>query len=177
MADIGIIARPYAIAAYQQAKQEGQLSEWSEMLALLVLVVTDSTLAGLIVHPKVDRQQLTALVLDVCGDSLTKSGKNFVSIVVENGRLGVMPQIAVHFEQERARSEGRSQVYVETAYELSEAQRETISKAMAERLGRDVDLEVSLDETLIGGVVIRSGDMVIDASLRGRFNQLVQSLS
>ena len=177
MADTGSIARPYALAAYSQARQEGQFPAWSEMLGLLIKVVSDPMLAGVIAHPKVDKQQLTALVLDVCGDGLSQTGKNFVSVVVDNGRLGLMSAIAEYYEQERARSGGRSQVEVVSAFDLDDAQRETIAKAMERRLGRKVDLEVSVDNALIGGVIIRAGDMVIDASLRGRLEQLGQSLS
>ena len=176
MQDTAELVRPYAIAAFQQAEQEGKLGEWADMLGLLETIVNDPTAKGLVSNPKVANDQLVGLILDVAGDRFSSSVGNLVKLLAENGRLGLVPELVRSFNEERARSEGRSDVSVLTAYELDDEQKRTISEAMSKRLGADVNLSVEIDSSLIGGVVIRAGDLVIDASLRGRLKQLAQSL-
>ncbi len=176
MADSSTASRPYAIAAFEQATEENQIAQWSDMLALLEQVVGDATMKGAISSPRVDREQLAALIIDVCGEVMNDTRKNFVRLLAEYGRLDGVPDIRAHFERRRADLEGRSQVLVRSAYELGEEQREVIKQAMAKRLGREVDLAVEVDDALIGGLVIRAGDSVIDATLRGRLTQLRQTL-
>lgn len=176
MAEDSTIARPYALAAFKQAKQENNLTEWSDMIAFLAKVVSDRQMKGVLSSPKVKREQLADLIIDIGSDVLSKTGANFVRVLAENKRLPYLPEIAEIYEVERAESEGRSQVEVHSAFELDEAQKNQISSTMSKRLGTEVSLSVKIDESLIGGVVIRAGDLVIDASLRGRMNRLANSL-
>ena len=113
----------------------------------------------------------------MCGDGLSESGRNFVRVLAENRRLGIVRGIASAFEAERARAEKRSDVAITTAHALSAAEQNAITVAMTNRLGTKVDLSLDVDSSLIGGVVIRTGDTVIDASIRGRLNQLKQTLA
>ncbi len=176
MQDASTLARPYGLAAFKQAQEEGNVKEWNDMLQLLVQIVQDATMRGLIVNPKVNDQQLAALIIDVAGEGLSDTGKNMVRILAENERLGEIAGVAAIFEQERDRIEGRSHVEVTSAFELSDEQRQGIGESMSKRLGTQVDISVTVDKSLIGGVIIRAGDTVIDASLRGRLSQLGQSL-
>ncbi len=176
MADSSTTSRPYAVAVFRLAQEEGELGRWSEMLALLALVAQDATVKGLFASPKVNPAQLADLIVDVCGDRLSKTGANFVRVLASNRRLGILADVRAGFEEERAKVEGRSQVMVSSPYPLADAQRDQIRSAMARRLGTEVDLTEETDETLIGGVMIRAGDLVIDLSLRGRLQSLGQSL-
>ncbi len=170
-------ARPYAIAAFKQAEQEGRTAEWAAMLDQLVVVVSDPLMKGLISNPNVGSAQLADLVIDVCGDTLSNTGCNFVRILCENRRLSIIHDIASAYHEARARQEKRADVVVSSAYELTPAEQNTINVAMTKRLGSRVDLRVEVDPSLIGGVVIRSGDTVLDASIRGRLEQLAQSVA
>lgn len=170
-------ARPYAIAAFKQAQDEGDSGRWSQMLALLASVANDATMKGLIVNPRITRRELASLIIDVCGDQLSETGRNFVKVLAENQRLGIIGDIASAFESERARAERRSDVKVVAAYELTAAQQNDINVAMTRRLGTKVDISVTVDREIIGGVIIRCGDLVIDASVRGRLAQLAQTLA
>lgn len=170
-------ARPYAIAAFKQAQEEGDTAKWSGMLALLVTVVSDPTMKGLLANPKAKREELAELIIDVCGDALSSTGRNFVRVLAENRRLGVINDIAATYENERSRAERRSEVTVISAYALAPAEQNAITVAMTQRLGTKVDLALEVDPALIGGVVVRAGDTVIDASIRGRLNQLAQTLA
>jgi len=176
MQGISEISRPYGLAAFKQAQEEGKFREWSGMLELLVLIMQDATMRGLISNPKVNDQQIADLIIDVAGDGLSKTGANLVRILAENERLAEVAGVAAIFEEERDRTEGRSHVEVTSAFALSDSQQQSIADSMSKRLGTDVDVSVTVDKSLIGGVVIRSGDTVIDASLRGRLSQLGQSL-
>lgn len=176
MAEVSTIARPYAIAAFKQAKEEGKLSEWSSMIETLATIIADPLMSGLIANPRVKRDQLADLIIDVGDKSLSDTGKNFVRVLAEKGRLRYLPEVREMFEEKRAESEGRSQVEVTSAFELNDSQKKKITSAMSKRLGTEVDLSVQVDESLIGGVVIRAGDLVIDASLRGRMSRLANTL-
>ena len=170
-------ARPYAIAAFKQAQEEGESARWSQMMSLLTTVTDDSTMKGLITNPKVKRDELAEIIIDVCGDRLTETGRNFVRVLAENRRLNVMHDIVSAFDEACARVEKRSDVTVTSAHALSPAEQNDINVAMTKRLATKVDLSLKVDPALIGGVIIRSGDMVIDASIRGRLNQLTQTLA
>ena len=176
MQEHGEIARPYAVAAFKQAREEGSLPAWAEMLATLETVVRDPLMSGLIANPKVDVDQVVELILDVAPD-LSETGRNFVKVLGAYRRLALIPGIRALFDAERARQEGRSDVVVTSAYELSDTERDAIAGVVGKKLGTEVTLNVEVDESLIGGVVIRAGDMVIDASLRGRLAQLGQALT
>jgi F-type H+-transporting ATPase subunit delta len=176
MAETRTIARPYALAAFKQAKAEGKLAEWSEMISLLVTIAADPLMRGFISSPKVKSEQLAEVIIDVGGDALSDTGRNFVRVLAGNRRLSYLAGIKKIFEEERAGSEGRSRVEVTSAFELDDDQRQRIADTMSTRLGTEVDLTVRIDGSLIGGVVIRAGDLVIDASLRGRMSGLANLL-
>ena len=176
MEDVSTLARPYGLAAFKQAREEGNVEEWNNMLQLLVLIMRDATMRGLIANPKVNDQQLADLIIDVGGDGLSETGRNFVRLMAQNERLTEMAGVAAVFEEERDRTERRSHVEVTSAFELTDTQQKSIAESMSKRLGTEVNVSVTVDKSLIGGVVIRAGDTVIDASLRGRLSQLGQSL-
>ncbi len=176
MKNVSTLARPYGLAAFKQAQEEGNVKEWTNMLQLLVLVMQDATMRGLIANPKVNNQQLADLIVDVGGDGISETGGNLVRVMAENERLAEMAGVAAVFEEERDRTEGRSHVEVTSAFALTDSQENSIAESMSKRLGTEVDVSVTVDKSLIGGVVIRAGDTVIDASLRGRLSQLGQSL-
>ncbi|MBM2830816.1 MAG: H(+)-transporting two-sector ATPase [Gammaproteobacteria bacterium] len=166
------IARPYARAVFEQAQEEGDLQEWSVMLQLLKLIVSDPAMQSVIKNPRLEREKLAELILDICGKHLTESGRNFVNLLVDAGRISVAPQIHALFEEKKDRAEGVAGVEVISAYPLDDNQQEKIKKIMAKRLGKKIDITTRIDKSLIGGAVIRAGDSVIDASLKGRLKQL-----
>jgi F-type H+-transporting ATPase subunit delta len=170
-------ARPYGMAAFEQAREEGNPGKWSEMLASVEQVVRDPNLQRLIANPGVKTADVAEVVIEVCGDSLSETGRNFVRALAEHRRLEIIADIAATYEAERARAEHRSEVEVASAYELSAAEENAITVAMTKRLGTKVDISTTVDPGLIGGVVIRTGDIVIDASIRGRLNQMAQNVA
>lgn len=177
MQETATIARPYARAAFEQAVEVGQLKEWARMLALLAAIVSDPLVRKLIGNPKLSADRLSGLVIDVCGAQLSEGGKNFVKLLVQADRLAVTPEIHEQFEKKRAQAEGITHVDVISAFELDEAQRKRMREIMKRRIGRDVDVAATIDKDIIGGVIIRAGDSVVDASVRGRLRELGNELS
>jgi F-type H+-transporting ATPase subunit delta len=166
------IARPYARAVFEQGKADGELEQWSGMLQLLRQVVADAAMQALIKNPKVDNRQMADIVFDICGAKLNQQGKNFVRVLIDAGRLSVVEQIYKLFVEQKAIAEGVAGVEVISAYPLEEQQQEKIRQMMARRLGKKIELTTRIDQGLIGGAIIRTGDSVIDASLKGRLKQL-----
>ncbi len=176
MAEKTTIARPYAQAIFAIAQEQGALAKWSAMLGLTATVVSDPQVVPLIGNPNVTREQIVDLLFGVCGDNLNDTGKNMVRVLADNGRLNVLPEIAALYEVERARAEGTLEAEVISAAELSSAQQQTIAEALKKRLGREVTLEVTIDASLLGGVIIRAGDLVIDNSAKGKLAKLSHRL-
>jgi len=171
------IARPYAQAAFDYAREEGRVEQWSGMLKLLRAIVSHPDMRPLLHDPRVSDEQLYELVAGVAGDALTEHGGNFVRILIQAERIQYAPEIAVLFESMLAEAEGRVDVEVISAYELEKEQEEAIASAMAKRLGKKITVTAGVDDKLIGGAVIRAGDSVIDASIRGRLNELRNQLA
>ncbi|MEW6353439.1 MAG: F0F1 ATP synthase subunit delta [Pseudomonadota bacterium] len=177
MAEKTTIARPYAQALFELASAQKDLKGWSEMLQFAAAVVSNEQLRALIGNPRVRPRQLTNLVLEVCGDKLNAAGRNFIKLLIENRRLNVLPEIAQLYEAQRAEAEGTLQAEVVSAYELSAEQQQKIASALQARLGRKISLSNSVDKGLLGGVIIRAGDRVIDGSARGQIARLASVLA
>lgn len=177
MQDLSKLARPYAVAAFKQASEEGTVAEWSTMLENLVAVTRDPEMAGLISNPNLRSGEVADVIVDVCGERLSASGRNLVRLLAEFGRLGLIPEIESQYRDERARLERRTDVEVVSAYELTEAERNDLIVAMTRHLGNKVDVEVSVDPALIGGAIIRAGDTVIDGSVRGQLAELERTIA
>lgn len=170
-------ARPYAQAAFEEAQKQSALQAWSELLTGLAEAVQLPDIAVLIGNPKVSKAQLSGLMEALSGNNASAQQKNFVRILVENGRLQVLPEIAALYEMLKAEAEKSVNVVVDSAFELSAAQQEKIATAMKKRLGREVRLACNVNKELLGGVVIRAGDKVIDGSARTRLGDMANALA
>jgi F-type H+-transporting ATPase subunit delta len=177
MAEKATIARPYAKAAFASARQHNVLDRWSAVLATASSVVQDERVAPLLLNPRVTPDQLSGLVGDISGESLDEQGRNFIATLAGNRRLGLLPEIAAMFEALRAEAENTADVYVVSAVQLNAAQKQRLSAALKKRLKREVRLHCAVDESLIGGAVVRAGDFVIDGSLKARLDRLAVEMS
>ena len=177
MAEKTTIARPYAQATLALAKEQNALQQWSEMLQFASAVAADEEMAALIDSPKLSGEQTAELFLDICGDKLNEHGKNFVRVLADNDRLDVLAEITELFEIERAQSEGTVEAQVISAVELNDTQKSKITESLKKRLGRDVTLDCSVDASIVGGAIIRAGDVVIDGSVTGKLNKLAAALN
>lgn len=173
MAELRTLARPYAKALFELARAEKRLADGSRLLAQLASATTDPQLARAIRDPKVPR----AVLAEALGRGLSKEARNFVRLLVDNGRLKLLPEIRDQFERLRAEAERQADVVVLTAAAAGEAQRNALVKAIAKRLGCEVRVEWQTDPTLVAGALIRAGDLVIDGSLSGELERLRTALT
>lgn len=176
MAEKSTIARPYAQAAFDLAEEKNDLERWSDMLQLCAMIVADEQVKRLIGNPNMSKDKLVELILKVAGDNLNTVGCNFIRVLSNNGRLNVLSEIASLYEQHRAEAERRVDAEVISAFPLSDAQQQSLVESLKKRLGREVRLTASTDESLIGGAIVRAGDLVIDGSVSGHLNKLAQAL-
>ncbi|MEW8506682.1 MAG: F0F1 ATP synthase subunit delta [Candidatus Thiodiazotropha sp.] len=170
------IARPYAEAVFVRAEESGKLDVWSEMLSFLATVVGSEEMAPIVGNPLIEQEALVSLLLEITGDKIDAEGGNLIKVLVENGRLGILPEIATLFAELKADKERVSKVHVTSAFALDAAQEKLIAEALKAKLGRDVTITSERDPDLIGGIHIRAGDMVIDGSVRGQLQQLANEL-
>ena len=184
MADNNTIARPYAEAAFEVARDADSLAGWSAALDTARELLADGQVVAFLGNPSLtDEQRLSFLagLFESAGTSTSvfggdAKGTNFLKLLLEYGRVNVLPEIAEHFDALKAKVENTVDVVVTTAAKLGDDQRQAIVKALEARLGRDVRIETEIDESLIGGAVIRAGDVVIDGSLRSRLTSLSNAL-
>jgi len=177
MAEKSTIARPYAHAVFELARQSEQLKQWSEMLEYAVAVARDPTMSALLGSPRLTRDELSRLFLDICGDHLNEEGRNLVRLLAENRRLDVLSEIRTEYETLRAQEESVLEARIISAKPVGEEMRGQLAEALSKRLDRKVALTCETDENILGGAIIRAGDLVIDGSVRGRLESLSFALS
>ena len=177
MAERATIARPYAKAAFEYARDANALAEWSEGLKAAAQIVADPRVAPLTKSPDWSAADLVNLINDVAGAKLDAGMQNFVRVLAENHRLLLLPEIAAHYEVLRSAVENTIDVEVVSAVPLDAAQADKLQRALSTRLKRQVRMQNSVDSTLLGGAVVRAGDLVIDGSLKGRLERLATNLT
>jgi F-type H+-transporting ATPase subunit delta len=177
MAEKATIARPYAKAAFQYARERKAFEQWSNALATASAVVADGQVKKLLSSPRVTPAELVELIAGIAGQSLDENGKNFLNTLAQNRRLGLLPEITAMYEQLRAEIEQVADVEIVSATQLSETQRARLTSALKKRLQREVRLHLSIDPALIGGAIVRSGDLVIDGSMKARLDRLALDIA
>lgn len=174
--DITTIARPYAEAVFARARESGQLDAWTESLELLDALAGNAEMAEQIGNPNVPRERVRDILLEIGGDKLSAETQNLVKLLADNNRLSVLPEIARLFEVLKTEQRGVRQVHIRSAYAIDAAQRKRLAEALKTKLNADVELTVEKDLALIGGIEVRADDLVIDASVRGKLQQLATEL-
>ena len=172
MAEKSTIARPYAEAIFALAKEQSELKSWSGMLSDMAIVANDEGMKAMISNTNVGKDQLANLMIDVCGSELSEQGKNLIKLLAENRRLSMLDEIAVQYEVLRAEEEKTIEAEVISAFEVSDAQQKQIAEKLKARLGREVSLSCRVDQNLLGGAIIKAGDLVIDGSTIGQIQKL-----
>jgi len=179
MAENLTLARPYARAVFELARDNGAFDRWSKTLAVLAQLSTDASVQAMLTSPKaasaVRAEVLTELSAK-SGEKLDPQGKNFVALLAENRRLGLLPEIAADYERLRAEAENTLEVELAAAMPVPAEEQKRISEALHKKLGRKITLKYVEDKSLIGGAVIRAGDLVIDGSVREKLVRLTAAL-
>jgi F-type H+-transporting ATPase subunit delta len=176
MAELTTLARPYAKAAFEVAMDASALDNWSKMLSLSAAVASNEVVSSLLKSPALSSEQVADSFLQVCGDELDEKGKNFIRLLAENKRLVLLLQISQLYEVLKANQENSVDVEITTAFEISSEISSKLAQSLKTRLKREIKLATHVDQSLIGGVVIRAGDTVIDSSVRGKLSKLAESM-
>ena len=177
MADKLTIARPYARAAFEEAREHASLTPWSQGLRSAAQVITDPRVEALLGNPHVTTDELATFVTGIAASKLNDEGANFMRTLATNHRLAYLPEISALFDTFKDAAEGMADVTVTSAAALDEAQQKKLAQALERRLKRKVRLHCEVDPALIGGAVVRSGDLVIDGSLRTRLERIAYELT
>lgn len=175
MAEALTIARPYAEAAFKIARESGDFAGWGDAIERVTQVVGNEVAAQFMSNPAVTATQVTDLIATGAG-GLSEEQTRFVHTLAENDRLGVMTEINEMFVKLRHSDEGTLDVVVTSAFEMTDEQRTEIAKTLEAKYGNKVDIQVEIDSGLIGGVSIRVGDEVMDASVRGKLQKMASAL-
>lgn len=176
MAELITVARPYAEAVFQLAKEEGRLSQWDEVLVFLSTAVAEEQVCLIINNPDRSSCEKQELLVSVIGDRADAEVRNFLAALAENHRLALLPEISSQFRSLRKQEEGVLDVFVTSAYPLTDDQEKDLAETLKRKYGKNVNLSSRVDQDLIGGVCLRVGDDVIDASVRGKLNAMAVSL-
>lgn len=175
MSEFVTVARPYAKAAFDFAVENQSIDRWQHMLAFAAVVTRNEQMAELL-SGAVAPEALSKTFIAVGGDEFDEHGQNFIRVMAENGRLVVLPAVLQQFIELRAAFESTIDVEVLSSSALSDEQQANIVAAMEKRLSRKVKLNCKIDKSVLAGVIIRAGDMVIDGSVRGRLERLADVL-
>ena len=176
MAELATIARPYAEALFRVA-QTGNLASWSELLAGMSAVAANPDMMDSARNPKVSDEQVIGLFLSAVNSPANVELKNFVSMLVENGRLSLLPEITGQFHALRNAQEGAADAEIVSAFELTPAQVVDLVATLEKRFHRNLNPSVTVDNSLIGGVRVVVGDEVLDTSVRARLQRMQTALT
>ena len=176
MAELTTIARPYAEALFRLARESGSLEAWSETLEKLAAVADCKDAQELASNPRFTIDQIQALLLELMDNENRPEVINLIAAILQNRRFSVLPTIAMMFEELKAADDGEVDAKVETAFALTDAQVAELSLVLSQQFNRKVSAEILVNKSLIGGVKITIGDLVVDASVRGKLSAMAASL-
>ena len=176
MAEPITVARPYAEAAYALARDANALPVWAEMLRVATAVAGDPQVRTALDNPKFATAEKETLFLSICGDQLDSNGRNFIRVLIEADRIGLLPEIRTLFQALKDQADGIARAQIISAFSLDDAQLGALRKGLERRFGKKVETSVSIDSSLIGGAKIVVGDTVIDATVRGELQAMANQL-
>lgn len=176
MTELATMARPYATAVFKLAKAKAAAAKWSGQLAFMATVIANKEMAAMVNNPKVNKDKLTGLLLEICQSQIDNEGRNFLKTLLQNNRLKLLPEIAKQFEELKAEDEGYVDVEVLTAFPFAKEAEKKFAVNLEKTLSKKVRMNVAVDNSLIGGVLVRAGDRVIDGSIKGQLQNLRKAL-
>ena len=171
------LARPYARAAFLSACEQASMGRWAEALLRAAWVAEHDPVPSLLDNPRLSRDQVLSIFVAAGGEAFEPAFVNFLKVLAQYRRLALLPEIYAQFEALRREAEARLHVRVTSAQPISEVEKDHLAERLRQRYGREIDLEVEVDGTLIGGAVIRAQDQVIDGSVRGQLERLARQVA
>jgi F-type H+-transporting ATPase subunit delta len=176
MAEKTTLARPYAKAIFELASQDNEIDSWMEKLQLLSHVSSIDEVRDVIKNPEIKLEDTVAMIMEVCKDMLDEKSINLLHLAGENGKLELFPQIAEEFEKLKAQAQGTMEAEVISAFAVNATQKKLITDSLEKRFNKEVTITTTIDKSLVGGILIRAGDMVIDGSVSNQLKKITHTL-
>jgi F-type H+-transporting ATPase subunit delta len=176
MAELATIARPYAEALFRVAKS-GNLAAWSDLVSEMAAVAALPDVQSFAGNPQFSDQQVAETFLSLLRSNVSSEAKNFVAMLVENGRLALLPEIGTQFQALKNAAEGAADAEITSAFELTDAQVKDLVATLERKFGRKLNPTVKVDSSLIGGVRVAVGDEVLDTSVRAKLQNMYVALA
>jgi len=176
MAELATIARPYAEALFRVA-QSGNLAAWSDLVSEMAAVAALPDVKSFASNPKIPDQQVVETFLSLLKSKVSPEAKNFVGMLVENGRLTLLPEIGAQFHALKNAAQGAADAEITSAFELTDAQVKELVATLEKKFGRKLNPTVKVDPSLIGGVRVAVGDEVLDTSVRAKLQNMYTALA
>lgn len=178
MPELTTLARPYANAAYELAKQADRVDSWENALKALKQITATPEVQELLNSPVVPHVQKAHTLNDLVQQANpTEEVRRFVNLLAANQRLELLGDIYLLFEEKRAEESQVLDITVTTAVAMSDAERDGMQTALKNHFNRDVTITYAVDAELLGGAFIRAGDQVIDGTVRGKLGKMQEALS
>lgn len=176
MAEVMTVARPYAEAVFRTAVANNTLSAWSEMLKVAAKVSENERVKLLVNDPVIATKKLEEMLLSVLDNTINDEGRNLILLLVENNRIGILPQISALFEQLKASHDGVLEARITSAFSMDDLQKNSLVANLEQKFKRKIEAKVSVDPELIGGVKVEIGDEILDTSVRGKLELMAVAL-
>lgn len=176
MTELATLSRPYANALFDLATEAKQLEEWSKTMATLDAAANDATVALMLSSPEFTANDKAKRLATLCADEVSSDAERFLQALAEHDRLGLIQEVREQYEALRAEQERSLEVEIISARALTESQEALLVSALEQKFDKEISSTVRIDEALVGGAVIRAGDVIIDGSVRGRLTKLVDTL-
>lgn len=176
MAEVTTIARPYAEAVFKSAQTNKSIVAWSDMLKYAAAVSREAQIKALIGNPRISAKQLADIFHAICKDKLNKEGRNLITLMAENDRLDVLPQVSDLYEQLKSQYEGVLDAKIVSAFELNAEQIKKLIVMLEKKFKHEINAKVSVDPELIGGIKVEIGDEILDTSVRGKLEAMAVAL-
>ncbi|MBA3661325.1 MAG: F0F1 ATP synthase subunit delta [Gammaproteobacteria bacterium] len=171
------IARPYARAAFDYAREQQAFESWKVFLDMAALVMRDQATLSLLKNPDFTVKHWSELLENILTPYLDTERRNFLRLIALHNRFTAIPEIAELFNTYLAQYEKESTVRIVTAVDLDATYKQKLTEALTKRLSRTVILREEIDPNIMGGAIIHIGDRVIDGSIRGKLTRLLEDLT
>ncbi|MFK5985153.1 MAG: F0F1 ATP synthase subunit delta [Pseudomonadota bacterium] len=176
MAEKTTLARPYAEAIFELATADGNLDSWTEKLQLISEVTSLDEVIAIVKNPEIKLDDCIAIISELCSDKLDEQSINLLRLAGENGKLELFPEVTQEFENLKAQAQGTMEAEVISAFAVNAAQKKLITESLEKRFNKQVSITTKVDKSLIGGIVIRAGDLVIDGSISNQLQKITHTL-
>lgn len=176
MADNATIARPYAKAVFDYAQEANSFDEWATVLDQLAVISADESFSAVSNDPRIENSKVAELLIDLTKDNLPNGGTNFINLLVQNERLDSLVDVKQQYTDLVAKAKAIATANVTTAIALTEDQKSSLTSALEKRLGQKVVISETVDASLVGGAIVKTGDLVIDGTAKGRIEKLTTAL-